>query len=218
MTPVIGERRDGVKATRRDDRAVPVAVLYDPELAATMPPALAAASGLNALAHAFGALLAPDASPLTDRDAGEAISLLVTALPDVIAGRGTVEQALLGALLAGRCLAATTMGLHHRLCHLLGGTYGLPHSPTHAALLPYVVESELAAGADLTVAARALGVTSDEVAAALFNLQERLGVAADLGALGFGEADVAPAAEAAAGATGDRDRLAALLERARVGR
>ncbi|HVB06267.1 MAG TPA: iron-containing alcohol dehydrogenase [Acidimicrobiales bacterium] len=219
MTTVVGERRDGVKTTRRDERALPRAVLYDADLAATMPPRLAATSGLNALAHAFGALLAPDASPFSDRDATEAIRLLSAFLPDVVEGAGGVEESLLGAALAGRCLAATTMGLHHRLCHLLGGSYGLPHSPTHAALLPYAVACEEGRGAArLAGAAAALGVPPGGVSEALFALQARLAAPRSLGELGLRAEDVAPCAASAAAAGGEAEAVAALLEQARVGR
>ena len=50
-----------------------------------------------------------------------------------------------GAWLAGICLGTVRMGLHHKLCHLLGGSYGLPHAPTHTVMLPQVMAHQAAA-------------------------------------------------------------------------
>lgn len=60
--------------------------------------------------------------------------------------------------LAGRALDMTTMGLHHRLCHVLGGTFGLPHALTHAVVLPHVVAFNTPA------ATEAMAVVADALA------------------------------------------------------
>ena len=74
------------------------------------------------------------------------------------AGGPRPADTLYGAWLAGACLGATTMGLHHKLCHVLGGTFGLPHAPTHAVVLPHVAAFNLPAAPDAAAAlGRALG-------------------------------------------------------------
>ncbi|WP_290057555.1 maleylacetate reductase and hydroxyquinol 1,2-dioxygenase domain-containing protein [Amycolatopsis solani] len=142
LTSVLGQTADGRKTTQKTSKVRPEAVLYDVDLTLSLPVPLSAASGLNALAHAVEATYAPDANPMTDLFAAEAKRLLVSALPRIAADPSDVDartDALRGAWLAGSCLDAVTMGLHHQLCHHLGGKFGLPHAETHAVLLPYVM-------------------------------------------------------------------------------
>ena len=140
MTPVYGISSGGEKRTGRDPRVVPRVVVYDPLLTLSMPPAVTGASGLNALAHAIGALFTPGASPIDRPLAREAVATLWSAIPaahdhpDDLDARSTL---LLGAALAGLSLAAAGGSYHHTVCHVLGGAYGLPHALTHALVLPH---------------------------------------------------------------------------------
>lgn len=94
--------------------------------------------------------------------------------PDSLQARG---RALYGAWLCGSCLGATTMGLHHKLCHVLGGTFGLPHAETHTVVLPYALAYNAPAAPDAAAAvARALDAT--DAPRALRDLAERLGAPA----------------------------------------
>jgi maleylacetate reductase len=141
MTPIWGLTEDGRKTTGRDERVRPVTAVYDAELLASLPVPTAVTSGLNALAHAVEALYAPDGSPLVDLLATEGAAAVTGALRGLVAfergdGRATAQY---GAWLCGICLGATTMSLHHKLCHLLGGRYDLPHAETHATVLPHVM-------------------------------------------------------------------------------
>ncbi len=150
MTPVWGLTEDGAKRTGRDPRVQPVAVVYDPELTLAMPLDLTATSGLNAVAHAVEGLYAPDGSPVTALMAEEAVRAFAGALPVLAADGADLDargEALYAAWLCGSVLGATTMGLHHKLCHVLGGTLGLPHAATHAVLLPHVLAFNAARGA-----------------------------------------------------------------------
>jgi alcohol dehydrogenase class IV len=90
------------------------------------------------------------------------------------------------------------MGLHHKLCHVLGGTFGLPHADTHTVVLPYALAYNAPAvpGA-LTVLGRALD--ADDPARALWDLAGRLGAPRSLAELGLEETDVAEAAVQVAG-------------------
>lgn len=197
MTPIWGLTEDGRKRTGRDRAVLPRSVLYDPELTVSLPPAISGTSGLNALAHAVEALYAPDGSPLITAMAEQGVRDLAAALPLVVADPTDLDartRALQGAWLCGACLGATTMGLHHKLCHVLGGMLDLPHAETHAIVLPHVARYNLAVAPEADAALRrALGVA--DVPAALADLGERLGVPDGLAALGVERADLARVAD-----------------------
>lgn len=142
MTSIYGVTDAAGKRTGRDDAVRPRAVVYDPELTTSLPPHASAASGVNALAHCAESLYAPDRSPVTTLLASQGARCLVRGLPAVVAAPEDIERrsdALLGAFYAGWCLSMTTMGLHHRVCHVLGGSYEMDHGVANAVMLPYVV-------------------------------------------------------------------------------
>ena len=130
------------EADGRDERVRPRARIYDPTLTLELPPRVSGPSGLNAMAHAVEALYAPDVNPLAALAATEGIRTLggsvlrVVREPTDLTAR---TEALYAAWLCGWSLGAATMGLHHKLCHVLGGSFGLPHAETHAVVLPHAV-------------------------------------------------------------------------------
>jgi maleylacetate reductase len=199
MTPVLGETAAGEKTTQRTLKVLPETVLYDVELTLSLPVAVSVASGVNAIAHAAEALYAANANPVTALLAAESVRLLAGALPAIAADPGDTgarEDALRGAWLAGTCLATAGMALHHHLCHVLGGAFGLPHAPTHAVVLPYVIAYNATAAPEaMTALARALGC-SDAVAG-LDRLLTRLGLVRSLAGLGMPEAGIERAARLA---------------------
>ncbi len=139
------------KVSKRDEAARPQLVLYDPALLQSLPTGLAVASLFNALAHAFEVLWLPRAAPQSTWAAREAVRVLLGALPTLTSTQQDqdqqppsppetiVDELLFGAYLAAYALDAESLGLQHRLAHVLGGAYGLPHAEAHAAILPYVV-------------------------------------------------------------------------------
>ncbi|GHK04020.1 maleylacetate reductase [Streptomyces sp. NPDC003753] len=196
MTPVWGLTEHGAKRTGRDPQVQPRSVVYDPELTLSLPVPLTVTSGINALAHAVEALYAPDTSPLVQLMAEDGTRAMAEALPLLVADPGDLEarsRALYGAWLCGACLGSTTMGLHHKLCHVLGGTFGLPHAETHTVVLPYVLAHNAPAAPEaVTALRRALG--AEDVARALWELGGRLGAPRSLAELGLTEPDVTAAA------------------------
>jgi alcohol dehydrogenase class IV len=119
---------------------LPEIVIHDVDLTLGLPAGTSAASGMNAIAHAVEALYARDRNPLISLMAEEGIAALARALPrisDVPRDRDARSEALHGAWLCGVCLGTAGMALHHRLCHVLGGSFGLPHAETHAIILPH---------------------------------------------------------------------------------
>lgn len=199
VTPIYGITEDRLKTTGRDPRVLPRTVLYDPELTLTLPAAISAASGMNALAHAVEALYAQDANPIISLMAEEAIRALAGALPAVVRNPVDIDarsRALHGAWLAGVCLGNVGMALHHKLCHTLGGTFNLPHAQTHAAMLPHTAHyNHAAAPQALLRAARALGgEQAADAGPLLFRLNQALGIPAALAEVGMPEAGLDEAA------------------------
>ncbi|MBY3555589.1 maleylacetate reductase [Modestobacter lapidis] len=192
MTPVWGLTEHGRKRTGRDERVLPRSVLYDPELTLSLPAGLSVTSGMNAIAHAVEGLYAPDATPVISLMAEEGARALATALPWVVADGADLDaraEAQYGAWLCGAVLAATTMSLHHKLCHTLGGTLDLPHAPTHTVVLPHALSyNQPAAPGALAALRRALG--HDDPARWLWDLAGRLGAPRSLRELGMREDDI----------------------------
>ncbi|TCC40869.1 maleylacetate reductase [Kribbella speibonae] len=201
MTPVWGETTAGRKSTGTDLRVLPQVVVYDPMLSRGLPLKVTAASVANAIAHCVEAVWTPKADPITELTAVEGLRALSTGLRDVLLAPDDLDarsNLLYGACLAGSALATAGTGLHHKLCHLLGGTYNLPHAETHAAVLPQVVRANAAAVPQATARlAAALGTEEPSgLAAQLFDLYQAAGVATSLRDLGLTEAQVAEAAAA----------------------
>ena len=124
MTPIWGVTDGGRKTTGRDRTVLPATVVYDPALTTSLPTDISAVSGMNGLAHLVEGLYAPDASPVTAVLAEEGIRALADALPRVVVAPGDLDAracALYGAWLAGWVLGTAGMGLHHKICHVLGG-------------------------------------------------------------------------------------------------
>ncbi|HSA79410.1 MAG TPA: maleylacetate reductase [Geminicoccaceae bacterium] len=196
MTPVQGITREGVKRTTRDPRMLPRTVIYDPQLTLGLPPAISGTSGMNAIAHCAEALYAANANPITSLMAEEGIRALAASLPRVVDEPGGLEartQALYGAWLGGAALGAVGMALHHKLCHVLGGTFDLPHAEIHTLILPQVAAyNRDAAPEAMARIARALG--AEDAPVALFDLASTLGAKMRLAAFGLDAADLDRAA------------------------
>jgi homogentisate 1,2-dioxygenase len=151
MTPIYGITEGSEKRTGRDERVRPVLVVYDPTRTLRLPRDVTVASLWNAMAHAVEALWAREVDRATLLTAEEALRLLATSVARLVArpdDAGAREDALEGAYLAGMVFADAGGGLHHKLCHVLGGMFALPHAATHAVLLPHVVRFHREAAPD----------------------------------------------------------------------
>jgi alcohol dehydrogenase class IV len=188
-TPILGETMANEKITQRSEKVLPETILYDVELTIGLPMAVSMASGLNAMAHAVEALYAPDRNPLTNAMAEAALDALIGALPEIHDRANDIDartKALWGAWLSGCCLGVTTMGLHHKLCHTLGGTFGLPHAETHAVLLAHALDYNLSCAPEAHRTLIRLFMDMDP-ARALAEFISRLGLPKTLSALGMPE-------------------------------
>ena len=200
MTPIQGITADGVKRTRRDRRMLPKVVIYDPKLTLGLPARVAGPSGMNAIAHCVEALYAEGANPITSLMAEDGIRALAASLPVVVRTPADLDAralALYGAWLAGAALGAVGMALHHKLAHVLGGSFNLPHAETHTLILPQAAAyNRQAAPEAMARVARALG--AEDAPGALFDLARALGAEMRLAAFGLSEADLDRAADLAA--------------------
>lgn len=199
MTPIYGLTEGGIKKTGRDRRVLPKTVIYDPKLTLTLPPKIAGPSGINAIAHCVEGLYAPDGNPVIALFAAEGIRALARSLPHVIAAPQDLEaraDAFYGAWLAGTVLGAVSIGIHHKLCHTLGGTFNLPHAEVHTVILPHAVRFNAGAAPEaMRIAAEALD--SDDAARGLYDLAQRVGAPLALKDLGMPADGLERAAELA---------------------
>ena len=190
MTPIWGVTEAGMKTTGRDLKVVPRTVIYDPELTLTLPANLSVTSGINAIAHCVEALYAQDTNPILQLMAEEGIRALAFSLPIIARRAGDVParaQALYGAWLAGACLGSAGVALHHKLCHVLGGTFNLPHAETHTVILPHAVAYNYHAAPEaMRRLATALG--AEYAPRALFDLAKASGAPVSLREIGMPEA------------------------------
>lgn len=194
-TNVWGLTEEATKTTGVDDRVLPAAVVYDAALTTGLPVGLSVASGLNALAHCVDSLWAPRADPINAALAAEGVRALAQGLTRIVADPTGIEgreTALYGAYLSAVAFASAGSGLHHKICHVLGGTFNLPHAETHATVLPYVLAFNAPAApeaASRLAAALSAGLDCKapaQGAVALLNdLRTRLGAPTALREYGF---------------------------------
>ena len=195
MTPILGQTKDGVKSTLRDLRVIPASVLYDVECTLTLPAAASSNSGLNAIAHAVEGLYSRDRNPISKLQCVDAVRTMINALPIIAKQPGDIEarqKAQYGAFLCGLALGQSGMALHHKLCHVLGGAFELPHAETHAVILPYAAE--------FNAEAEGLGPIRDlfgntGIGAGFWDFARLLGAPASLAEIGMPEDGIETAAD-----------------------
>ena len=192
MTPIYGVTEGGLKKTGRDVRVLPRTVLYDPELSLSLPVPLSVTSGINAIAHAAEGLYATDSNPIMDLMAQQGMAAIAGALPrigprpdDMVAR----SDALYGAWLCGSVLGSVGMALHHKLCHTLGGSFGLSHAETHTIVLPHALAYN-AAAAPLAMQKIAQALGGQNAARAVYDLARDNGAAVALKHIGMQEPDL----------------------------
>lgn len=192
-TAVWGMTENRTKTTGTDINVLPKVVVYDSELLSTLPTDMAVASGLNAMAHCVDSLWAPKADPINRAHALEGARLLRDGLMGLVDSVDKVESrelTLAGCYLAALSFSSAGSGLHHKICHVLGGTFNLPHAETHAIVLPHVLRFNAAAGdaAHVGRLAEVLGV--EDAVAGLDELYSRIGAPRHLADIGFTEDDI----------------------------
>ena len=214
MTSIWGLTEAARKTTGRDPRVLPVSVVYDPELTLTLPADISAASGMNAMAHLVEGLYAPGVSPVSRLLAAEGVRALASSLPAVVRVPGDLgarSEALYGAWLAGWTLGTTGMGIHHKVCHVLGGAFDLPHSGVHSAVLPYATaynaQAAPVAMALIEQALLAAGRPAAPAATGLWDLTREIGAPTSLASVGFPADAIEEVADLIVAATVTNPRL-----------
>jgi len=145
---IITNSDNHVKMAIVDWRCTPLIAIDDPRLMVAMPPALTAATGMDALTHAIEAYVSTAATPITDACAEKAIAMIGEWLPKAVANGDLIEarSAMCYAqYLAGMAFNNASLGYVHAMAHQLGGFYNLPHGVCNAILLPHVSEFNLIA-------------------------------------------------------------------------
>jgi alcohol dehydrogenase class IV len=189
MTPLFGRKIGNEKRVARDPRCRPQFVIYDPDLTVSLPQRVAVATGMNSVAHAVEALYAERPNPLAAALAEQALLAHRYGLREIARGTRSPEAlraALYGGFLGGVLVAMCGIALHHRLCHVLGGLFDLPHSETNSAVLPHAVAYNLPAiPAAKAVIERVF--EHDNAADALFDFATEIGAPRSLRELGMPE-------------------------------
>ncbi|MEO0412413.1 MAG: maleylacetate reductase [Pseudomonadota bacterium] len=189
MTSIIGQTHDGEKTTQKTLKVLPETVIYDVDFTMSLPPVMSITSGMNAAAHAVEAMYAENANPVLTVMAQEGIRALTKALPAITqdpADKSARYDALYGAWLCAVCLGSGGVALHHKLCHVLGGSFDLPHAETHTIVLPHALAYNAPAVPETIGKLKAAMGTSDPVGA-LFDIAKTGGAPTALKALGMPE-------------------------------
>lgn len=205
---IITDTSRKVKMAIVDWRVTPAISINDPELMMGMPPALTAATGMDALTHAIEAYVSTAATPLTDSAALMAIELIAKWLPKAVANGTNMEareKMAYAQFLGGMAFNNASLGYVHAMAHQLGGFYNLPHGVCNAILLPHVEQFNLiACGERFRDIAIALGenveglsvVDAAELAIeSIKRLSASVGIPAGLAQLGVKEEDLKIMAE-----------------------
>jgi alcohol dehydrogenase len=197
-----------VKMAIVDWRCTPLIAVDDPVLMLGKPPALTAATGMDALTHAVEAYVSTIATPITDACAEKAIRLIAEWLRPAVAMGANIEarDAMCYAqYLAGMAFNNASLGYVHAMAHQLGGFYNLPHGVCNAILLPSVCDFNMIACPDrfadiaefMGVDTTGMPVTEAAKAGidAIRELSVSIGIPADLKELDVKEEDLKTMAE-----------------------
>lgn len=146
FSSVITDSQEDYKFSIRHTRIGPAVALVDPELTLSMPPALTAATGMDALTHAIEAYTATVAEPLADAAALYAIELIGRYLQKAVDDGQDLEARagmLMGSLLAGIAFSHADVAAVHCIAEALGGRYDTPHGVCNAVVLPALMRYNL---------------------------------------------------------------------------
>jgi alcohol dehydrogenase len=205
---IITNTSNHVKMAIVDWRVTPNVAINDPLLMAGMPPALTAATGMDALTHAVEAYVSTIATPVTDACAVHAIRLIAGNLRAAVANGTDMlarDNMAYAEYLAGMAFNNASLGHVHAMAHQLGGFYNLPHGVCNAILLPHVQRFNLIAKVDRFVdIAVAMGenveglsprAAADKALESIKKLSVDLGIPGGLQELGVKEKDLRTMAE-----------------------
>ena len=200
MTNIWGITTAEGKTTGRDMVVLPKYVIYDPALTAAMPASLAATSSMNAMAHLMEGIYAHDTNPITNITALDGMKKLKEGM-HLLASAGSLTKEAnqllqYGSFVAGKVLCEVSMSLHHKMAHVLGGTFGLDHSSIHTVLQAYVLDYQWDALSKEVKDDFASALGNQYPPATLLELARSMGASTNLAAIGFKEGDIEKAVDA----------------------
>ena len=209
LATVITDSDRGYKFPINDFALIPKIAVLDVENTRTLPPAMTASTGMDALTHAVEAYIGRSTTAATRADALEATRLIFTYLERACENgddREAREHMLTAAFLAGRAFSKSYVGYVHAVAHSLGGRYNIPHGLANAVLLPIVLEAygpcvhgklrQLAEAAGIARPGETDGESARRFLAAIRDLNRRMGIPETLE--GIQEADIPLLADHAA--------------------
>jgi len=195
-------------------RLMPDCVILDPKMTVSLPPAITASTGMDALCHAIECFTSKKANPFSELFALKAIALIAGSIRRAWGNGQDLEarhDMLLGAMYGGICIATSSTTAVHALAYPLGGKYRMPHGISNAILLPYVMRfnavgnealfCQIAQAMGLEIAGLSPQQAAEAVVEALFALNRDLQIPADLKRWNITEADLDGLVEGAAKVT-----------------
>jgi len=195
-------------------KLVPDCVILDPLMTLNLPPAVTAATGMDALAHAIECYTSKKANPFSDTFALKAVGLISNSLRRAYREGQNIDarhDMLLGALFGGMCISTSGTTAVHALAYPLGGKYRMPHGLSNAVLLPHIMQFNLDAVEDrfrdiavamgLDVAGLTTRKAAEKMIENLYALNKDLNIPSGIAAQGVTEADLDVLVEAASKVT-----------------
>jgi len=226
ITSLYGVKIDNEKRTRKTAACRAKVAFYDAGVALSLPRHETVTTGMNCLAHCVEALYSPDVNPLAVGLGIEGVSILSRTLPrcaetptDPVAR----QEALYGGFIGGLLVEMDGIGMHHKICHIIGGRYDIPHADTNSAVLPQVIAFNQVALGDIG-SKLAASFAAGDAATGAYQLAKRLGAPLSLKELGVERAHLQDLATESAGHIQHTPRpftqsdLLGILERAWEGR
>lgn len=194
-TALQGIIREGARIQNASPRMQARTLIYDPALTLDVPMGVLVPSGGNSMAHAVGALLAENSNPVSRLYAEAGLRVMAAALPRMARDPGDLDargEALYGAWLSASTLKlAAGVNIQHKLCHVLGGGYALPHATVHTVILPHATAyNQDAVPPAMRAIARALGDEGADAPGAIFDLLAAIGAPTALRDLGLRRGDL----------------------------
>jgi alcohol dehydrogenase class IV len=197
-----------------NSKLVPDCVILDPLMTLNLPPAVTAATGMDALAHAIECYTSKKANPFSDTFALKAVGLISNSLRRAYREGQNIDarhDMLLGALFGGMCISTSGTTAVHALAYPLGGKYRMPHGLSNAVLLPHIMQFNLDAVEDrfrdiavamgLDVAGLTTRKAAEKMIENLYALNKDLNIPSGIAAQGVTEADLDGLVEAASKVT-----------------
>lgn len=144
LAAVIVDAKTRHKYPINDFPLIPRYAVLDPEVTKSLPPALTATTGMDALTHAVEAYIGRSTTKETRQDAVNAVRLIFANIREAYQDGSNMrarKQMLRAAYLAGNAFTRSYVGYVHAVAHSLGGKYNTPHGLANAVLLPFVLEA-----------------------------------------------------------------------------